>query len=754
MKKRISKIWGVSLVIVMAVSLLLSSAPISADDTLQFDTVTIPSTTDEALTSDTIADFVVSPDGETVFAVATDPTVYKSLDGGVNWDEKETTAGGAGTLSPTFVAIAPDDTSIIVIADATTVFISTNGGSTWGSLGTPQQSGGSACTAIYDIDVSAEAGNDRYVAVAGANASFGDVWYYDLGIGGAWKDSRDLGGANGQITEALAVAFSPNFASDEVLTIVTENQSTAFFEMLSLNTEEWNAEAGFDDFPVTLEYATGDNVTSPTHADIALAPTYLGQDDVERIAFVAIDCNDAGDGGIYRLENTTDKALKTNIDFYSVAYDGNYLVVGEADTTTVYRSSEPLAATPTLYPSSNLKEPGDDDGNNTIVNWSGTNVVASVAGTNGAFAISRDNGKSFNDISLVNIAGDFVGMQDVAVSSDGSVTYLLTQDTATDIGLWRKSGREWERVLAILDDAGDYVVRINPASPEAVYVADIGGTDVWYSSDSGDNKWFKRTTGSDTIIDLAVESEDVAYIATGSKVAKTTNGGFTWGTPKSTEIGDLSMLRSLGEDLLVTVDSDGAGQIAWSKDGNSSWTHIGKPFDTGAGDCHITASGLGDDDHIYVIKEGKDNVYRWRVGDSGGADFEELTPGITATYTATGIGLSQGALYVVTANDTDSEVLRSLNPTNPGIRWSASTSMASTADFSRGPESFRATVDGSNTMLWLVDIDAPEIYSFADTIVSVAPALVGPAEGKSVLVNQISGTPNNVPLSWSRPSDE
>ena len=56
--------------------------------------------------------------------------------------------------------------------------------------------------------------------------------------------------------------------------------------MYSTSTNAWNEGAGFDSFPVVI--ATDAGITGLTAASIALAPTYLGSDDAECIAFVGL----------------------------------------------------------------------------------------------------------------------------------------------------------------------------------------------------------------------------------------------------------------------------------------------------------------------------------------------------------------------------------------------------------------------------------------------------------------------------------
>jgi len=371
MKKKITRIWGVGLIVALMASLLVMGAPVSAGS-LSFTDETIPSTANEVLAPGTnVTDIAVGGDAETIYAVGGGALVYKSTDAGVTWTAIDTSVGGVAAINADLVAVAPDDSDVFVIAmtcdNATDplVYISTNGGSTFSSLGVPMESGASAdAYAITDIAISASSAGTNYIAVSGkeAAAAFGNVWYYGLGIGGTWKETNDLDGfdtsattGNGTTDVAVAVEFSPNFASDQVLTAVLDSGTTTTFQMFSLSSKVWNNAAGFGSFPVNIQNGTTD-IADTTAASIALAPTYLGSDDVERVAFVGIEATDAN-AGIFRLKNTTDAALKVGLDIHSIAYDGTILVAGTTGTT-VWRSSDALSSVPTWAPTASTKSPG------------------------------------------------------------------------------------------------------------------------------------------------------------------------------------------------------------------------------------------------------------------------------------------------------------------------------------------------------------------------------------------------------------
>ncbi|MBU2535770.1 MAG: hypothetical protein KKD83_06360, partial [Chloroflexi bacterium] len=600
MKKKITKIWGIGLVVVLAASLLLSAAPVSASE-LAWGTEGTPGTTGLKILHETTAaqgdvtEFVIGPDGTTLWAVSVENTkLYKSTDGGATWSSKTLPTG---LTTPRGVAIAPDDANMVAVwGDTIGVYVTTDGGSSWGSLGTVQETGGAVATGLRDIAISTEDSGKHYVAVAGIEAGpLGNIWYFNIGAAApAWTEINDkTGWGFAATTDVRAIAFSPNFASDFILLALSIDPGTpqVSLEMYSFNQSMWNASAGFTGYPVQVY--TGVGLSALSAADLGLSPDYLGSDDSMRVVFGAIDVDVAAGDGIYRMKDTSVKALKTGTgnDAGSIAYDGTNLVAGQAaGGSAIWRSADALASSPTFSTTSSLKRPSPTGSTNPVVAWNGADVLAGTTGVDSCFAISRDNGKSFNGISLIDHPIGAGAIEDMAVSPDASKFYLVTND-GTDLRVWRKAST-WESVLSIAATTG-YIVRIAPEDADTIYVGKTAGTTLYYSSEGGDTKWFQRACRYN-VQDLALESSDVLYAAVSadSKVSKSTNSGFTWASSKSCDFagaGNVNSIRSLGEDKLIAGSA--AGYVSYSTDGNSSWTKISKQLGDAAATV-VTASGL------------------------------------------------------------------------------------------------------------------------------------------------------------------
>jgi hypothetical protein len=543
MKTKIYKLLAVGLTVALVASLMAFAAPVSAR-VLGWSSEIIPSPSNQVIEPGVeVTDIAVAEDGVTIFATNSSNLTFKSTDRGVKWSEIDLslTAVPPGTWNTgnktDLVAVAPDDTDMIVVADSDTcaVFITTNGGTTWNSLGTPPIGG---LDVINDLAISAASAGMHYIAIAGDDGGRAEVHKYNAGHASpSWTDASALAGfsATSANTTAAAIAYSPNFPSDNVLLCVTaywDGTTTGSdyvkLEIFSENLDKWNVDAAFSDYPGAI--TDDDGITGVTAASLALGPDYLGSDEAMRLAYIGLTLETDGDkNGIHRMVDVVAKELKIGdvVKVNSVAYDGAVLVAGKHDNNTVYYSLDPTTTTPTVTPTTTLKRPGGygTGADKVVLAWAGADVVAGVS-TTGAFAVSTNNGKSFNDISL--IASPLTDLSDVAVSPDGSNVYLMADD-GTITSVWRKAG-SWERVLAVT--GGPFIVRIAPDDPEVVYIAEKNATAIYYTSDAGDTRWQIRTCNID-VVDLAVEGDGtVAYALTaGGKVSKSSNGGFTWSHP-------------------------------------------------------------------------------------------------------------------------------------------------------------------------------------------------------------------------------
>jgi hypothetical protein len=769
MKKKITKIWSVGLVLVLAVSLLLWAAPVSAG-TLSWGDEDLP---EELELGSDILDVSVFPGGGVIYATTAntvgsiDPTtidsLYRSTNRGESWSSI-TVKHDTTIVMVDLVAVSPDDENYVAVANSATmeVLISDDGGANWDTLGDI----GSGT--IRDLDLSVEKGGNHFVAVASVNSSVGEVWTYEIGaVGADWTPTHAADGWNTPSEVVGAVAFSPNFQSDEVLVALSAEFSEAIWlQVYSFNQEKWNS-GTFADFPgEVVNHGADANVTALDRASIAMAPDYLGSDDAMRVLFVGTSCNATGSAdeasGVFRMDDDDSTTVKDEQFIYSVDFDGTNLVAGHWDSTNVRRSSDPLASSPSVSSATSTKRPGGD--NKTLAAFAGADVVAATSGDESGFSISRDDGKTFNDISLIDTR--LLNLEDVATSPDGEMVYLLTNDgtttsnaTAKDLSVWRLAS-SWERILNVdNDDAttakSPFIIRIAPDDADVLYVAELGtGRTMYYTNDGGDAKWHTRTARYD-VTDLAAEGDgDVVYLLTAQHVSKSTNSGFTWATKVSHKITEGgNMIVSIGEDELL-VGGDGTGKVSYSKDGNTTWTKLSDGMT--AGDVQTIATGLEDGDFVFAASDAAgDYIYYWEIGDDDEWDkitADDYLDETGTDYSIMGLALLEGVLYAVGDNTTDSKMFRSLDPTADDPSWSTETE--ATDVFDSTPSALRASRSEGITKLWAIDTALPALVSYKDTLALVGPASKTPRDGADVSVNWVSGESFHVTLTWETPSDK
>jgi hypothetical protein len=736
------------LAVVLLAVMTLMTAPALAD-TSGWVKETIPRNDGNVIAPGDIVDLAVAADGTTMYAATGTEILYYSDDAGISWRLRHLPGGAVADQ----VAVAPDASNLIVVLDDTSDrgFVSTNYGFTFSEL-TAMPTG-----TYHDLAISKKFSNGlvskktkftfsklatapirihsslaipkklsistRYIGIVGAATGNNDPFfsYYNLGAASpTWVDavnSSDWSGWSGAPYDTIdalkAVAFSPNFPSDKVAVLVSEEDGSdtgARFHAASFLTKSWDTTAGFINYPVNLVSLSGSTLSDVTSASISLAPDYLGTDDNQRLAFVGLAITDSSSdeqGGIMRLNDFTLKTLMSPAAIHSIAYDGTSLVAGAGDTNMVWHSDDPLATTPTVEAAKPYKRPGGTGA--VIVAWAGANMVAGTSGNESAFAISRNNGRSFNDISLIDTT--LATLEDVAVSGDGSKVYLVSDDGA-DLSLWRYAG-VWERVLSLQDET-DYVVHIAPEDPAAVYLFKKSTPDILFSNNSGETRWYKRTCNI-IPVDVAVESADVLYaLDSDGYVSKSHNTGFIWGTPRDTTLGSGATITSLNENNLIAGSGD--GYVAYSTDGNDTWTKLSAPIT--AGEVHVTASGLTKGKYIYAVSGvNNDYVYRWKIVPST-TEWTRISPPLGDDFRCYDIDLCNRALYVLGYNTstTVSIVFQALKPYAGHVIWDKLPTEAG-VKFTNSPKAMVIN-DLAKSKIWAIDSYADinhNLYSYGLT---------------------------------------
>jgi hypothetical protein len=749
MKKKVSRIVGVAATIVLLSSLLAFAAPVAGGN-LGFSDQTIPSTTGVVLApGKTISDMAAN--GERVYAaMGAARILYKSVNTGSTWStlsyEKATTSFPYG-MPVNLVAVAPDDPDTVVFATANnTVEYSVNGGSSWTNLGQP------GSMTIRCIDISEAASGIRYLAVGGNAGSSAVVYTMKLATGETWasRASTANGFASGQ-TEVNAVKWSPGFEVDKILGVVSSDGTTPRFQVMWYESPyKWNSQVtGYDDYMtgITIDQTLTGQLDS---ASIGWFPEYIGSDPDTRIVFIGLAQGTAG--GVFRLiDDNQDKEVTswtaaTVGPVRSVVYDGVKLIAGDYNDARVYVDTGPMDTTPKFDRVRSYKQPGGEGP--VIVGMAGEIVVAACGGDQGGFSISTDDGVSFNDISLINT--ELTHLRDVTPSMDNSNVYLSTDD-GTHTSIWLQAS-DWKRVLSIMNDT-NYIVRVSPNDQSVVYVADVGGNAIYWSSDAGEENWKKRPCYKlDDLVDMVVLDDVTAVAIDLNESSKTTNGAISWGTAKSLGITG-GMITSAPNDDLIVGGADGF--VAYSIDGAATWKKCVNMVGGDTGNVKVVADvDYEDNSYIYATTDSNNNegIYRG-TADTQTKWYASSDHGITLPAGAepTGIGRYNKVLYVIWTDGTDSYLERCLSPASTPPYYATSKKSAGEV-FNVGPQALKIS-DG--VILWAICTSGTdELYALTDSIATVGPTLNAPEDKIEVATNPATGRAYNIAFNFDRPSSK
>jgi len=697
-----------------------------------------------------IRDLAVADDVAAIYAVPgdsiSDRSVYKSVDAGASWEAQHV------FITADLVAVAPDNVDVAAVARRIVpwVYFTTDGGATWRSLGAVEGGDGSTADEIHDIAISAAEDGVHYLAVAGEEVDGeGNVWYCQInGEKPEWQETSSLPGF-ASVRSVRASAFSPSFTKDGALVTIGEDEyGHVKLHAFSFTAQAWNVPAGFESYPVSLlEYDVSDRVAS---ASIVLAPEYAGNKADTRLAFIGLTISgDTAASGLYRIRNTAIEQISNGISINSLDFDGQVLVAGAFDASTVYSCRNPQSRTPTVRPNSAMKGPGGKG--RVAIALAGNVVVVGTSGNESAFAISTNSGLAFNDISLIDTKLE--NLSDVAVSENGETVYLASDD-GDDLSLWRRTS-SWQRVLSQKGTSG-YIVRLAPGEADSIYLAEKGGDEIYYSPDGGEKGWSAGKCLLD-VQDLAVESSDVAYVLDAEgKMTRTRSAGLSWDLAIDTGLDEDTGYTIVSADTDVLLAGSDNGYVAYSLDGGSSWKKISWRIQNGAGRVQVVPDeNFASNKIIYAASDrGGQNVMRWRLGSS--SSWTDIYKG-TLSGGIYGLAVEDNVLYALEYNpgQKQSRLWQCLLPDEAYHSSNSWESRATAADtdisdpevaFNASPQAVKLSSGGS---LWALKTNGTNrLYRLDDAMTRLV--LQAPDDGYVNPVNPVTGIADDITCRWQR----
>jgi photosystem II stability/assembly factor-like uncharacterized protein len=591
----------------------------------------------------------------------------------------------------------------------------------------------------WDLAVSIEVDGIHNIAVAGMGgiSGLGTIFRLKAGtwLSSSWEDTSDttdyLGWDNGLSAGSfsfyvVAIAFSPNFdVDDTIVCLVIGTDFVAYIQsgVWESSGGSWNDQAGFPN--ATEIKADGDTlIVTPFYQrclGLALPDDYDGSDPGARSVFLYVNALNMTTilwgGYVFRVDNNSlspvcgppGDPLLASIDVHGnadtgklmigeyIKYDNDtdqYLLADCCEGVRVWHTEELDFCCP-LWDGA-CKDPSGfymalvmytPDGEKEYATTSGTidSIYAGVPETRtdtgtpldeSAFSVSRDDGVSFNQLSLIDTDIDF--LSDVAVCPDCSTIYLSTingtiQDSGTYFGefpcleggfvpgycncdsVWRSydDGDTWERIfhgdwadvmndrllLRLPCDAVEDCCDQDPVAPSGTVYLGIYGTDqIFYSRDCG-QCWNDPPTTKINIRDFTVESENVVYILDiDGMVSKSTQYGRRWSDAVDTEIGTGHTIAACCDEGFVVVGGAAGGKVAWSDDGGDSWTRTDDLPGAAVGNVHIACDPVCEN-IVYAAVNGV-GIFRTDVTDGSWDDMNAQAIDYTGIVVA-----REGTLY-------------------------------------------------------------------------------------------------------------
>lgn len=366
-----------------------------------------------------------------------------------------------------------------------------------------------------------------------------------------------------------------------------------------------------------------------------------------------------------------------------------------------------------------------------------------------AFAISRNNGETWNQTSLVNTY--LAKITDFACGTDNSTFYITSNSAGTGYldmhSIWRTTinpsvaapmpaippiGTHWERVFHFRDKEDNKtgiqsIVRTiwsctDKRDGEVVGWALKNTKELYWSPDFGD--YWALVNIADGIVDFTFESSTMIYaLYTGGYIQRIPYAGVAWATHLpivSTRLVNGHCVTSCADGVFVGAsEGTSAFALSFSLDNGRTWNVIQRG--TGIpGNVHVVVDCNFRNNHLLYVfddsKNGKcyriqvDSFEDWIKCDMGCPTGKRLYGAIMA-FT----GRPEPALYVAYSEvaGSGSGILRCLLPRSPipgGFKWDVYNQFAdigeSYSDFSLEPSALKAagccTLD-THTSLYAID---------------------------------------------------
>ena len=753
--------------------------------------------------------------------LVTNAGVWRSGDGGISWSQRPTQwlARTSSPPAPVFpvaaLAVAPDNSDLVAAVCMNAagdrrreVYYSEDGGTIWNYSGAvpflygPDEQIGSIAithsynyreTRVHDIIVASR-------TPAGVVAQ-GEIYVLRCpGLAG-WQAQGFAGG------DILALQPSPSYGTDATLVVTACTTQRTYINLglrdTGANACFWNTAQGYP-----VELCTSDQAGASLSgkdriitANLALPDDFNGGSGDKRIIFAACDSNGVAAGtsrpldDVYRINDTIVTRLnlpagKPRVS--SIAYSGSTasgkLLAGLVESSgitgdaRVWFTADPLAQCSTWVKP--LKPPtgGYNTGfGNAQVAWTSDGSLA-FAGTgsgnrsspaqwadiNGApwasspldetaFSLSRDDGVSWNQLSLIDT--QINRYRALAVAEDGKTVYISSVNDNGLSGTWRSRtsviGEAWQRIACL--DFSAPLLRLAPdeENGSVVFLGNQGSTRIIQSRDSGQT-WRDCLPGV-YLQDMAAGSSDELYVIQADALIRRgryETGGWVW--DKIRDTGLLSAHNIVVQDGSVMAGA-ALGRVcpvSYSLNSGEDWELITEPAYSN-GNRHVAFDEEFQDNHLIYLADDAGGLYRWTVGNSN--RWDDMVPPDNSYYGQA--AAVRGMYYAAFSQTNDATGVSRTTYSRGGIPkdgifWdSLSTGLSADVVFRLEPTSLVYADD----TLWAFDARDCDyvagtglLWAFRDTLANRSPWLISPKGNSLVYCDPVSGRNAQVDLRWEQ----
>lgn len=659
MKDKAMKVFGLFMTIALLAGLagasVISTGGVSsaATSSLEWTPFSVPDETHSQLyPGSDVGPMALTSDGGTLFAsvnASGDWDLLKSTDGGYTWRE---TGFPTGSTEIVAVKLSPSWSSdgTIYVATTDSVYRSKDRGGAFTAL---SMSGVGGTITSLDTGKNAEG---KVMVVLGTST---EVYLFEDG----WV-AQGIGSYS-----VLAVAFSPSYATDEVIVAVVNSETQT---LVRTKAGAWGSIANA---LITNNTSYRACIGLPSDYSTTAPKLFVGLSGASNIGDIF---SIAWSGGF----TSTDLDVSANgdtssVNIWSMALSGSFsqaVIVAGAETATstsngsilVFASSDGGAS---WAPKTTANKQPTGETRATVVK---TDSVAYVGTCGNQSAVSVDlTGEytSWNQRGLIDTSLDIV--TDMFVSSEyfsDSTMYITTSDSeASSLWITQTGGAQWERIFcsSLTGSPADCVFDMLRVGADALVLVQRGTTAIWLSTNSGES--FSNEIGPQVIGGVSL-GEAITAFTLGSNsstfyvggahgsVNRSVDYGRTWPsyTGSGSEIPDSDTVTDiiLSDNSSLYVSTDGGG-VYYASVNDYTFLPVGADTPGVSGDIVRLAP---DTQEAYLYagiagSGGTKGIWRYYLGEDD-ADWEQIADSAAVgNISSLACAEDNGILYAISSTD-------------------------------------------------------------------------------------------------------